>query len=89
MTRRLLDGLTGIRRARVLGPIDLENRRGVVSFAIDGLSAEQICRLLTRMGWPCGVAIIVRNRSFTRLAWRVQPGLALPPVARTTISTHS
>jgi cysteine desulfurase/selenocysteine lyase len=44
LTRRLLDGLKAISGARVLGPADLENRRGVVSFTIDGLSAERICR---------------------------------------------
>jgi cysteine desulfurase/selenocysteine lyase len=44
LTRRLLDGLKAISGARVLGPADLENRRGVISFTIDGLSAERICR---------------------------------------------
>jgi cysteine desulfurase/selenocysteine lyase len=44
LTHRLLDGLTAIPGARVLGPLDLENRRGVVSFVIHGCSAEQICR---------------------------------------------
>ena len=49
LTRRLLDGLTTA-GARVLGPLDTRARRGVVSFTIDGLSAEQICRSLDRRG---------------------------------------
>jgi cysteine desulfurase/selenocysteine lyase len=50
LTRRLLDGLKAISGARVLGPADLENRRGVVSFTVDGFSAEQICRHLDAHG---------------------------------------
>ena len=50
LTRRLLDGLRAIPGARVLGPVDLNDRRGVVSFAIEGFSAEQICRHLDRHG---------------------------------------
>ena len=50
LTRRLLGGLTAIRGARVLGPTDLRDRRGVVSFAVEGFSAEQICRHLDTRG---------------------------------------
>ena len=44
LTRRLLDGLQSIRGVRVLGPTDLRERRGVVSFVVAGPSAEQVCR---------------------------------------------
>lgn len=50
LTGRLLDGIGAIPGARVIGPIDLHDRRGVVSFAIAGLSAEQICRHLDTHG---------------------------------------
>ena len=50
LTRRLLGALTTIRGARVLGPTDLRDRRGVISFTIDGFSAEQICRHLDTHG---------------------------------------
>jgi cysteine desulfurase/selenocysteine lyase len=50
LTCRLLDGLNSIAGARVLGPVDLKNRRGVVSFVIEGLSAEHICRHLDTHG---------------------------------------
>lgn len=35
---------------RVLGPLDTQDRRGVVSFAIDGVSAEDVCRFLDQKG---------------------------------------
>jgi cysteine desulfurase/selenocysteine lyase len=34
----------------VLGPIDTHDRQGVVSFAIEGVSAEQTCRFLDAKG---------------------------------------
>jgi len=50
LTCRLIDGLTAISGVRVLGPLDTRDRRGVVSFAIAGLSAEEICRSLDTRG---------------------------------------
>ncbi len=43
-------GLTAIAGARVLGPIDTHDRRGVVSFALEGFSAEDACRHLDDHG---------------------------------------
>jgi cysteine desulfurase/selenocysteine lyase len=42
--------LREIPKLRVLGPLDLTERRGVVSFVLDGVSAEQICRYLDTHG---------------------------------------
>jgi cysteine desulfurase / selenocysteine lyase len=53
LTGRLLGGLRDISVARVLGPTDLVERRGVVSFVINGGSVERICRHLD----ACGVAL--------------------------------
>ena len=50
LTRRLLDGLMVIPGARILGPADLKDRRGVVSFVIPRFSAEQICHHLNAHG---------------------------------------
>jgi cysteine desulfurase/selenocysteine lyase len=50
LTRRLLDGLAAIRAVRVLGPLDTNDRRGVVSFAVEGFSAEEVCRHLDNHG---------------------------------------
>jgi len=50
LTNRLIDGLTGIAGVRLLGPLDTRDRRGVVSFAIEGIAAEEICRDLDAKG---------------------------------------
>ena len=50
LTRRLLDGLASIAGVRVLGPLDTHDRRGVVSFSIEGFSAEEVCRFLDTRG---------------------------------------
>ena len=50
LTHRLIDGLTAIAAVRLLGPIDTRNRRGVISFVIEDLSPEEICRSLDARG---------------------------------------
>jgi cysteine desulfurase/selenocysteine lyase len=50
LTHRLIDGLTAIAGVRLLGPIDTQNRRGVISFVIEDLSPEEICRSLDARG---------------------------------------
>jgi cysteine desulfurase/selenocysteine lyase len=48
LTRRLLAGLSAIAGVRVLGPVDTRDRRGVVTFAVERFSAEQVCHHLDR-----------------------------------------
>jgi cysteine desulfurase / selenocysteine lyase len=50
LTRRLIEGLAAIAGVRVFGPLDTHDRRGVVSFSIGGVSAEDICRFLDKKG---------------------------------------
>jgi cysteine desulfurase/selenocysteine lyase len=50
LTRRLLAGLRAIGGVRVLGPLDTNERRGVVTFCVENFSAEQVCRQLDRHG---------------------------------------
>ena len=50
LTHRLIDGLNAITGVRLLGPIDTRNRRGVISFVIEDLSPEEICRSLDARG---------------------------------------
>lgn len=50
LTRRLLAGLGAIAGVRVLGPLNTNERRGVVTFCVEGFSAEQVCRQLDRHG---------------------------------------
>jgi cysteine desulfurase/selenocysteine lyase len=50
LTRRLIDGLTRLVGVRVLGPLDTCDRRGVVTFSIEGFSADDVCRFLDERG---------------------------------------
>jgi cysteine desulfurase/selenocysteine lyase len=46
LTRRLLDGLASLDGVRVVGPTDLRDRLGVVSFDVDGVHPHDVCQLL-------------------------------------------
>jgi cysteine desulfurase/selenocysteine lyase len=50
LTRRLLDGLASIAGLRVLGPADTHDRRGVISFSAERVSAADVCRHLDSHG---------------------------------------
>jgi cysteine desulfurase/selenocysteine lyase len=50
LTRRLIDGLRAIRGLRVIGPLNLIDRRGVVSFVLEDFLPEKICRHLDTRG---------------------------------------
>ena len=50
LTARLLDGLSCLKRIRVIGPTTTEMRRGVVSFTVSGMNSEDVCRSLDRFG---------------------------------------
>ena len=49
LTRRILDGFSSL-GVRVLGPADTKDRRGVISFVVEGYSADEICRFLDTKG---------------------------------------
>ena len=48
LTARILDGLAAMPGVRVLGPASARERRGVVSFAVDGRTAAEVCRRLDK-----------------------------------------
>jgi cysteine desulfurase/selenocysteine lyase len=50
LTRRLINGLTSLAGVRLLGPLDTRNRRGVVTFSVEGFSANDVCRFLDERG---------------------------------------
>lgn len=50
LTRRLIEGLVQLPGVRVIGPTEVESRRGVVSFHVEGLAPEEICRALDAEG---------------------------------------
>lgn len=48
LTQRILTGLAALAGVRVIGPTDLENRRGVVCFTVEGREPADICEALDR-----------------------------------------
>lgn len=50
LTARILEGMAAIPGVRVLGPADTRDRRGVVSFTVEGWSAAEVCRRMDRRG---------------------------------------
>lgn len=50
LTARLLSGLRTITGLRLLGPMDLEQRLPVVSFAIEGIHPHDLCQVLGERG---------------------------------------
>jgi cysteine desulfurase/selenocysteine lyase len=50
LTRRLLAGLASFPGVRVLGPLDLHERIGVVTFCVAGMTAADVCRSLDARG---------------------------------------
>lgn len=66
LTRRLLDGLNALPRIRLYGPRETTQRFGVVTFAVNGLHAHDVCQLLdgfgvcTRGGHHCAQPLMQR-----------------------------
>jgi cysteine desulfurase / selenocysteine lyase len=50
LTKRVLDAIGDVRGAKIIGPRTTENRRGVISFTLPGLSSRRICELLDKRG---------------------------------------
>jgi cysteine desulfurase/selenocysteine lyase len=44
LTQRVLNALAGMRGVRIVGPLTTENRAGVISFTVAGMTSEDICR---------------------------------------------
>ena len=81
LTHRLIDGLTGITGVRLLGPLDTRDRRGVVSFAIEGIAAEEICRHLDAKG--------VTLRGGHHCAQPLVRAFGVPGAARASLAPYS
>ena len=50
LTARLLDGLNRINSLRLIGPRDLENRNGLVSFDMDDIHPHDVAQILSDAG---------------------------------------
>ncbi len=50
LTKRLLDGLLHIQGVKIIGPTDLSDRGGVVSFTVDGVHPHDVGQVLDQYG---------------------------------------
>ena len=50
LTKELLDGLSQISAVKVIGPVDMKDRGGVVSFTIDGVHPHDVGQVLDQYG---------------------------------------
>jgi cysteine desulfurase/selenocysteine lyase len=50
LTKGLLDGLSQISAVKVIGPLDMKDRGGVVSFTIDGVHPHDVGQVLDQYG---------------------------------------
>ena len=50
LTKELLDGLSKISAVKVIGPLDMKDRGGVVSFTIDGVHPHDVGQVLDQYG---------------------------------------
>ena len=50
LTKKLIDGLEEISSVNVIGPLDMQDRGGVVSFTIDGVHPHDVGQVLDQYG---------------------------------------
>ena len=50
LTKKLIDGLKDISSVNVIGPLDMQDRGGVVSFTIDGVHPHDVGQVLDQYG---------------------------------------
>ena len=50
LTKKLIDGLKGISSVNVIGPLEMQDRGGVVSFTIDGVHPHDVGQVLDQYG---------------------------------------
>lgn len=82
LTRRILDGLAAMPGVRVIGPMDTHDRRGVVSFHVDGITCGEVCRALDETH---GVAL----RAGYHCAQPLVASFGVPGVARASLAPYN
>jgi cysteine desulfurase/selenocysteine lyase len=50
LTKKLIDGLKGISFVNIIGPLEMQDRGGVVSFTIDGVHPHDVGQVLDQYG---------------------------------------
>jgi len=81
LTRLALEGLAGIPGVRIIGPADLTDRGGAVSFVVDGVHAHDVGQVLDDRG----VAIRVGHHC----AWPLHRRFGVAATARATFAVYN
>jgi cysteine desulfurase / selenocysteine lyase len=81
LTARALEGLCGIAGLRVIGPLDLADRGGAVSFAVDGVHPHDLGQVLDDLG----IAVRVGHHC----AWPVCRRYAVPATTRASFHLYN
>lgn len=81
LTRKLLDGLKNISGTKVIGPLDLKDRGGVISFTIDGVHPHDVGQVLDQYG--------IAVRTGHHCAWPLMQKLKIAGTARASFHLYN
>ena len=81
LTARVLAGMATMRGVRLLGPDNLERRRGVITFDAAGIDPVELCRMLDRRG--------VALRAGHHCAQPLMNAFGVPAAARASLALYS
>jgi len=81
LTKELLDGLSQISAVKVIGPLDMKDRGGVVSFTIDGVHPHDVGQVLDQYG--------IAVRTGHHCAWPLTRKLGVPATTRASLYLYN
>jgi cysteine desulfurase/selenocysteine lyase len=81
LTKKLIDGLTRISSVNVIGPLEMQDRGGVVSFTIDGVHPHDVGQVLDQYG--------IAVRTGHHCAWPLMKKLNLVGTTRASFHVYN
>ena len=81
LTKKLLEGLSQISGIEVIGPTELKNRGGVVSFTVDGVHPHDVGQVLDQFG--------IAVRTGHHCAWPLMKRLGLVGTTRASLHLYN
>jgi cysteine desulfurase/selenocysteine lyase len=81
LTKKLIDGLKGISSVNVIGPLEMQDRGGVVSFTIDGVHPHDVGQVLDQYG--------IAVRTGHHCAWPLMKKLNLVGTTRASFHVYN
>ena len=81
LTKKLIEGLEGISSVKVIGPLEMQDRGGVVSFTIDGVHPHDVGQVLDQYG--------IAVRTGHHCAWPLMKKLNLVGTTRASFHVYN